>query len=246
VVRQTLIIVITSIILTQIATFSTSIYLHRTLAHRALSLHPIVEFLFRAALWLVTGQDRQQWVAVHRKHHTFTDREGDPHSPLLLGFWKVQLGNVYYYVQEARNPVTVAKFAPDLAGDRWERLLFARGWTGLGLGVVLVSLTIGWWQGVVAMLGHALLFVFVTGPLINGLGHWTGAQNFENTAYNSRVLAWMTGGESLHNNHHAFPRSPKFSLRRSELDPSWLAIRLLAALRLVAIVSAPIPAARNR
>jgi stearoyl-CoA desaturase (Delta-9 desaturase) len=246
VVRQTLIIVITSIILTQIATFSTSIYLHRTLAHRALSLHPIVEFLFRAALWLVTGQDRQQWVAVHRKHHTFTDREGDPHSPLLLGFWKVQLGNVYYYVQEARNPVTVAKFAPDLAGDRWERLLFARGWTGLGLGVVLASLTIGWWQGVVAMLGHALLFVFVTGPLINGLGHWTGAQNFENTAYNSRVLAWMTGGESLHNNHHAFPRSPKFSLRRSELDPSWLAIRLLAALRLVAIVSAPIPAARNR
>ena len=245
-VRQTLIIVITSIILTQIATFSTSIYLHRTLAHRALSLHPIVELLFRAALWLVTGQDRQQWVAVHRKHHTFTDREGDPHSPLLLGFWKVQLGNVYYYVQEARNPVTVAKFAPDLAGDRWERLLFARGWTGLGLGVVLVSLTIGWWQGVVAMLGHALLFVFVTGPLINGLGHWTGAQNFENTAYNSRVLAWMTGGESLHNNHHAFPRSPKFSLRRSELDPSWLAIRLLAALRLVAIVSAPIPAARNR
>ena len=245
-VRQTLIIVITSIILTQIATFSTSIYLHRTLAHRALSLHPIVEFLFRAALWLVTGQDRQQWVAVHRKHHTFTDREGDPHSPLLLGFWKVQLGNVYYYVQEARNPQTVAKFAPDLAGDRWERLLFSWGWTGLGLGVVLVSLTIGWWQGVVAMLGHALLFVFVTGPLINGLGHWTGAQNFENTAYNSRVLAWMTGGESLHNNHHAFPRSPKFSLRRSELDPSWLAIRLLAALRLVAITSAPIPAARNR
>jgi stearoyl-CoA desaturase (Delta-9 desaturase) len=245
VVRQTLIIVITSIVLTQIATFSTSIYLHRTLAHRALSLHPIVEFLFRAALWLITGQDRQQWVAVHRKHHTFTDREGDPHSPLLLGFWKVQLGNVYYYVQEARNPQTVAKFAPDLAGDRWERLVFARGWTGLAIGVALVSLTIGWWQGVVAMLGHALLFVFVTGPLINGLGHWMGAQNFENTAYNSRVLAWMTGGESLHNNHHAFPRSPKFSLRRSELDPSWLAIRLLAALRLVAIMSAPIPA-RNR
>jgi stearoyl-CoA desaturase (delta-9 desaturase) len=107
VVRQTLIIVITSIILTQIATFSTSIYLHRTLAHRALSLHPIVELLFRAALWLVTGQDRQQWVAVHRKHHTFTDREGDPHSPLLLGFWKVQLGNVFYYVQEARYPQSV-------------------------------------------------------------------------------------------------------------------------------------------
>jgi stearoyl-CoA desaturase (delta-9 desaturase) len=246
VVRQILIITITSVVLTQIATFSTSIYLHRALAHRALSLHPVVEWLFRAALWLVTGQDRRQWVAVHRKHHTFTDREGDPHSPLLLGFWKVQLWNVYYYVREARNPQTVARFAPELAADRCERYLFAWGWTGLGLGTVLVGFTIGWWQGVVAMLGHALLFVFVTGPLINGLGHWTGGQNFQNTAYNSRVLAWMTGGESLHNNHHAYPRSPKFSLRRSELDPSWLAIRLLAALRLVAIVMPPMPAARNR
>ena len=243
---EILIIAITSVVLTQIATFATSIYLHRTLAHRALSLKPITELLFRAALWLVTGVVRQQWVAVHRKHHTFTDEEGDPHSPLLLGFWKVQLGNVYYYVQEARNPETLRKFAPDLAPDRWERFVFARGWIGLGIGTALVGLGIGWWQAVAAMLGHALLFVFVIGPLINGLGHWMGGQNFRNTAYNWRALAWLTGGESLHNNHHAFPRSPKFSLRRSELDPSWLAIRLLAAMRLVAIVSAPLVASRTK
>ena len=112
---QILIIAIASIIMTQIAIFSTSIYLHRTLAHRALSLRPAIEFVFRLALWLVTGGDRQQWVAVHRKHHTFTDKEGDPHSPKLLGFWKVQLWNVYYYIQEARKPQTIAKFAPDVA-----------------------------------------------------------------------------------------------------------------------------------
>jgi stearoyl-CoA desaturase (delta-9 desaturase) len=245
VVRQILIIAIASVILTQIATFATSIYLHRTLAHRSLALRPFVDFAFRAALWLVTGVNRQEWVAVHRKHHTFTDREGDPHSPLLLGFWKVQLWNVYYYVQEAKNGETIAKFAPDLAPDRLERLLFARGWLGVGLGVMLVAPFIGWWQAVAAMLLHGLLFVFVTGPLINGLGHWMGGQNFKNTAYNSRVLAWLTGGESLHNNHHAFPRSPKFSLRRSELDPSWIAIRLLAAVGLVAIVTAPMPATRE-
>jgi stearoyl-CoA desaturase (delta-9 desaturase) len=242
---QVLIIVITSIVLTQIATFTTSIYLHRALAHRSLSLRPAVELFFRVALWLVTGVSRQEWVAVHRKHHTYTDREGDPHSPLLLGFWKVQLWNVYYYVQEARNRETLAKFAPDLAPDRPERFLFSRGWIGIGAGIALVGLAIGWWQAVAAMIGHGILFVFVTGPLINGLGHWTGGQNFQNTAYNSRVLAWLTGGESLHNNHHAFPRSPKFSLRRSELDPSWLAIRLLVAARLVAIVSAPMRAARK-
>ena len=245
--HQILIIAIASVILTQIAIFSTSIYLHRTLAHRSLSPRPIVDLLFRAALWLVTGQDRQQWVAVHRKHHTFTDKEGDPHSPLLLGFWKVQLWNVYYYIQEARNPVTIAKFAPDLGPDRWERLLFSHGWTGLFLGAALTAAFIGWWQGVVAMLAHALPLRLRRPPRSStGWGTGVGAQNFENTAYNSRVLAWLTGGESLHNNHHAFPRSPKFSLRRSELDPSWLAIRLLAALRLVAIVSAPMSTARNR
>ena len=233
---QILIIAIASIIMTQIAIFSTSIYLHRTLAHRALSLRPVVEFAFRVALWLFTGGDRQQWVAVHRKHHTFTDKEGDPHSPRLLGFWKVQLWNVYYYVQEARNPQTVAKFAPDLAPDWWERHVFSFGWSGLAVGTALATLTLGWWQGLVAMLGHAILFVFVAAPLINGLGHWMGAQNFENTAYNSRVLAWLTGGESLHNNHHAYPSSPKFSMGRFEFDPSWVVIRVLMLLRLARLV----------
>jgi stearoyl-CoA desaturase (delta-9 desaturase) len=245
-IRQILIIAGTSFVLAQIATFATSIYLHRALAHRSLSLHPLTTLVFRGLLWLLTGQSQQQWVAVHRKHHTFADREGDPHSPRLLGFWRVMLGNVYYYVREARRPQTVRTFAPDLAPDRWERLVFSRGWTGLGVGTVLVGLGLGWWQGVLAMLGHGLLFVFVLAPLINGLGHWRGGQNFGNTAYNSRVLAWLTGGESLHNNHHAFPRSPKFSLRRSELDPSWIAIRVLAAVRLVAVVGAPLRARPTR
>ena len=238
--RQLLIVFVTAFVLTQIATWSTSIYLHRALAHRSLILHPLVAWLFRTFLWLLTGVSQQQWVAVHRKHHTFADREGDPHSPQLLGFWRIQLGNVYYYVREARNPETLQRFAPDLAPDRWERYVFAGGWTGLGVSTAGLGLALGWWQGIVAMLGHGILFVFVVAPLINGLGHWSGGQNFGNTAYNSRVLAWLTGGESLHNNHHAFPRSPKFSVRRSELDPSWIAIRILAALRLVAVVGTPL------
>jgi stearoyl-CoA desaturase (Delta-9 desaturase) len=245
-IHQILIIALASFALAQIATVATSIYLHRALAHRSLSLRPFGAIAFRAVLWLLTGQSRQQWVAVHRKHHTFADREGDPHSPLLLGFWKVQLLNVYYYIQEARNPETVQKFAPDLAEDRWERYVFSRGWTGLGLGTALLGLALGWWQGVLAMLGQGILYMFVLAPLINGLGHWRGAQNFRNTAYNSRVLAWLTGGESLHNNHHAFPRSPKFSLRRSELDPSWVAIRVLAAMRLIVVVGAPLKARPTR
>ena len=244
--RQILIITIVSFVLAEISTFATSIYLHRALAHRSLSLQPVTALLFRAALWLMTGQSQQQWVAVHRKHHTFTDRDGDPHSPLLLGFWKVQLWNAYYYIREARQPKTVETFAPDLAPDWWERRVFSWGWTGLFLGTALVMLAIGWWQGILAMIGHGIIYMFILAPLINGLGHWAGGQNFQNTAYNSRVLAWLTGGESLHNNHNAIPRSPKFSLRRSERDPSWVAIRLLAALRLVAIVGAPLRAGTTR
>jgi stearoyl-CoA desaturase (Delta-9 desaturase) len=226
--------------LTQVAVLATSVYLHRTLAHRALTVHPVADVLFRATLWLTTGQRRQEWVAVHRKHHAFTDRAGDPHSPQLLGFWRVQLLNVYYYMREVRNPETIQKFAPDIAPDRWDRVVFSRGWAGLGLGIALLCLILGVGPGLSAALAHAVLYVFVLVPLINGVGHWRGAQNFKNTAYNSPVLAWVTGGESLHNNHHAHPRAPKFSVRRFEFDPAWLVIRALAAIRLVGIAGAPV------
>jgi stearoyl-CoA desaturase (delta-9 desaturase) len=117
-----------AIVLTQVAALTTSVYLHRALAHRALAVHPLGDALFRAVLWLTTGQDRRQWVAVHRKHHAFTDRDGDPHSPRLLGFWRVQLLNVYYYAREARNPDTLRTFAPDIRADRLDMLLRVGGW----------------------------------------------------------------------------------------------------------------------
>lgn len=235
-----------AVVVTQLALIATSVYLHRTLAHRALTVSPVVDVLFRTVLWLTTGQRRQEWVAVHRKHHTFTDREGDPHSPRLLGFWRVQLLNVVYYAREARNPETIEKFAPDVAPDRLERALFRHGLLGLGLGTALLCATLGLVPGLIAALVHAVLYVFVAAPLINGLGHWRGAQNFSNTAYNSTVLAWLTAGESLHNNHHAHPRAPKFSMRRFEFDPSWLVIRAMAVVGLVGIVGAPVRAGGNR
>ena len=229
-----------TIALTQVAVIATSIYLHRALAHRSLKVHPVADLAFRFALWLTTGQCRQQWVAVHRKHHTFTDREGDPHSPRLLGFWRVQLFNVAYYVREARNAETLETFAPDLRPDRLDRVLFSHGILGLGVGLSLLCTLIGLVPGLVAGLLHAILYVFVIAPLINALGHWRGARNFDNTAFNCRLLAWVTGGESLHNNHHAHPRSAKFSVRRSEFDPSWPIIRSLAAAGLLVIVGPPV------
>ena len=233
-----------AIALTQTAVIATSIYLHRALAHRSLHLRPIADVAFRIALWLTTGQCRQQWVAVHRKHHTFTDRPGDPHSPRLLGFWRVQLFNVAYYMREARNTKTLEAFAPDLRPDRLDRLLFSRGFLGIGVGLSLLCKLIGLWPGLIAGVMHAGLYVFVMAPLINALGHWRGTKNFENTAYNWRLLAWITGGESLHNNHHAHPRAAKFSLRPSEFDPSWPIIRSLAAVGLLVVSGPPVAWAR--
>lgn len=226
---------VVAFLLAQVAVLATSVYFHRALAHRSLSVHPAADTLFRIVLWITTGQQRQEWVAVHRKHHTFTDRAGDPHSPRLLGFWRVQLLNAYYYAREAKNRETLERFAPDLPKDRLDRLVFSRGWLGPVIGIVLLCLILGFWPGIAAAALHTILYVSVLAPLINGLGHWRGKQNFANTAFNSRILAWLTGGESLHNNHHAHLRAPKFSMRRFEFDPSWPVIRALAWIRLVTI-----------
>ena len=174
--------------LAQVAVIATSVYLHRALAHRALRLHPVVDRCFRAVLWLTTGQSRREWVAVHRKHHTFTDREGDPHSPRLLGFWNVQLWNVYYYMREARNP----RHDPDVrAGHRGglagSRALLA----GAESASRSASRCCAWSSGSGSAWPRGSCTRSCTSscsaPLINGLGHWRGAQNFGNTAYNSRA-----------------------------------------------------------
>jgi stearoyl-CoA desaturase (delta-9 desaturase) len=220
---------------TQIAVFGTTIYLHRTATHKALDLHPALAFLFKFSLWLTTGLRTKEWVAVHRKHHAFTDQEGDPHSPLLLGFWKVQLGNVYYYIREAKNPETLERYARDIEEGWWDLHVFKYGLLGLGIGTTILCLVLGLGWGLLAAGIHAVMYVFVLSSSINGLCHYLGYRNFENTATNVRFVAFLTGGEGLHNNHHGFPRSPKFSWRngvKKEFDPAWPVIKLFIALNL--------------
>ena len=221
-----------STLVTQLAVFGTTIYLHRTATHRALVLHPAVAWFFRFSIWVTTGIVPDEWVAVHRKHHVFTDEEGDPHSPMLEGFWKVQWGNVFYYIRELKDPAIVAKYARDIKKDAWDRWLFNRGFVGPTLGTIALCLVLGIGWGLFAAGLHAFLYVFVLSSSINGLCHHVGYKNFPNTATNIRLIAWLTGGEGLHNNHHGFPRSPKFSFRHGEFDPAWPIIKLLTVLKL--------------
>lgn len=220
---------IASTLVTQVAVFSTTIFLHRTATHRALTMHPALEFAFKFALWLTTGLATKEWVAVHRKHHAFTDQEGDPHSPKLEGFWAVQLGNVYYYMREVKNPGTLERYARDIEEGWWDTHVFKRGLVGLAIGTVLLCAVLGVGWGLLAAGIHAVMYVFVLSSSINGLCHHVGYRNFDNTATNIQTIALLTGGEGLHNNHHGYPRSPKFSFRASEFDPAWPVIRLLIA-----------------
>ena len=219
-------------VLIQVAVFSTTIFLHRTATHRALVLHPAVAWSFRFALWLTTGLSTKEWVAVHRKHHAFTDEEGDPHSPHLMGFWSVQLGNVFHYIKTAKDQDVVERYARDIKEDAWDRVLFNRGLLGLVVGTVGLCAVLGIGWGLLAAGIHAVMYVFVLSSSINGLCHAVGYKNFDNTATNLRLLALITGGEGLHNNHHGYPRSPKFSFKASEFDPAWPIIRLLTLLNL--------------
>src|SRR3954463_8545505 len=118
-----------------LANICTTVYLHRTLSHRALSLHPVVDQAFRSLIWITPGIRPRQWVAVHRKHHAFTDVEGDPHSPLLEGFAMVQFGNVSLHRKDLRPDAgaIVERSARAPPADAWDGPLFDKPFLGLGI-----------------------------------------------------------------------------------------------------------------
>jgi stearoyl-CoA desaturase (delta-9 desaturase) len=220
------------VLLAQLATLATTVYLHRGLTHRALTVHPAAALVLRVFLWLSTGMKAREWVAVHRKHHAASDTPADPHSPIVLGFWRVQLANAALYRRVARDGETVDKYARDLPPSQLDRLLFDRAFLGLGIGITIACLVFGWQTGLVVSVVHAVTYLMMSGA-INAVGHTHGSRPHENKATNGRVLALLTLGEGLHNNHHNAPTSARFSERPGEIDFGWWTVRLLVALRLV-------------
>lgn len=232
VIPQALIAVGAAILVTQLSNLATTIYLHRALAHRAMTLHPLVAFPCRVLVWISTGITPREWVAVHRKHHAHTDREGDPHSPALLGWRRVQLTNLFLYRRAAREAGIVERYARDLTPDRWDRWLFDRGVLGLGIGIGILVVTLGPAVGVAAALLHAVTYVQLNSA-VNALGHTFGSRPSPNSGTNMRWLALLTAGEGLHNNHHAAPTSATMRMRPGEIDPAWPLIWLGAKARLI-------------
>lgn len=221
--------VLVGLVLSQLATMVTTVYLHRTLAHRALVLRPGVTFACRVLTWVTTGIRPRQWVAVHRKHHAHTDVEGDPHSPLLEGFVMVQFANAALYRRVARDQAQVARYARDLPADRWDGLLFDRALVGLGIGIVILCVVFGPVVGLVASFVHAGSYLLLNAA-VNAIGHRFGRQPYDNTAHNAQWLAWITAGEGLHNNHHSQPTGARLAHAARQIDPGWWTIRALRRL----------------
>jgi stearoyl-CoA desaturase (delta-9 desaturase) len=227
-------------VLAQISSFCTTIYLHRAMTHQGLKLHPVVGFLMHLELWLATGIVPREWAAVHRKHHQFSDREGDPHSPYIEGLWKVLFLNFVMYKREIRNPETIQKYTPNWKDDLIDRIPSA-GRVGPIVGMALAALAfgtlagVGFWTGalvgLVAWWVHGGMYIFLN-AMINSVCHKIGYRNFDNSATNLQWVAWITAGEGLHNNHHEFPSSASMKAVRGEFDPAWPVIRLLEKLGL--------------
>jgi stearoyl-CoA desaturase (delta-9 desaturase) len=214
----------------QIAFIVTTVYLHRALAHKAITMRPSVAFACRFIIWMSTGTRPRQWVAVHRKHHAHTDEEGDPHSPVIFGYSLVQFGNAVLYRRVARDRAQVARYARDLPEDGWDKVLFNHALLGLALGVGLLVALFGWEIALVAAAVHASIYL-LGGGAINGIGHKWGKRPHDNLATNNQWLAWFVAGEGLHNNHHAVTTSSRLSMAKGEVDPGWWAIRVLVLLR---------------
>ena len=214
-----------------------TLYLHRDQTHRGLDLHPIVRHLCRFWLWFTTAIITKEWVAVHRKHHARCETPDDPHSPVIEGIGKVLREGAELYQQEARTPGTTEKYGRGTPDDWLERNLYSR-FPNLGiilLGVLDLALfgVVGITIWAVQMLGMPVL----SAGVINGLGHWTGYRNFEcdDAARNLTPIAIVCGGEELHNNHHAFPSSARFSAHKWEFDIGWMYICVLKGMGLAKV-----------
>lgn len=228
---------------TQVAICTTTLYLHRGVAHKALTAHPAASVFCRVLLWVTTGMRPREWAAVHRRHHASTDTPADPHSPVQLGFWRVQLTNPALYRRTARDGVTVARYARDLPADRLDRWFFDHAFLGLGIGIALICAVLGWQTGLLAAGVHAVLYLGLSGA-VNAVGHTWGRRPHANSATNTNLLALFTMGEGLHNNHHAAPTSARFSFGRAELDPGWWVLRPLVWMRLARLRHADVPLRR--
>ena len=234
-------IILYTLVTTHITIVSVTIYLHRHQAHRAMDLHAIPSHFFRFWLWLGTGQVTKEWVSIHRKHHAKCETMEDPHSPVAHGIKTVLWTGAELYRAESKNKETMTTFGHGTPKDWIERNLYTRySWQGVGL-MMIINLAL---FGVAGLAVWAIQMVWIpvtAAGIINGIGHYWGYRNFEAPDASTNISPWgiMIGGEELHNNHHTYPTSAKFSVKPYEFDIGWVYIRALEKIGMATVKKVP-------
>ena len=222
----------------QLTIFANTLYLHRSAAHRSVEFHPVIEHLFRFVCWLTTGMVTREWVAIHRKHHARVETDEDPHSPVAHGIWNVVFHGVSLYQKTKKDRDMIMQYSQGMEDDWIERNLYSR-WPSLGPTVLwFINFALFGFIGVAVWACQMLWIPVAAAGVINGLGHWWGYRNFETDDRSTNLTPWglFIGGEELHNNHHAYPSSAKFQLRRYEWDIGWTVISVLRTFGLAKVL----------
>jgi len=229
--------VVYALVVTHITIAGVTIYLHRCQAHRGLDLHPVVSHFFRFWLWLTTGMVTKAWAAIHRKHHAKVETVDDPHSPQIYGIKKVLWQGAELYRKEARNTDTLERYGAGTPDDWIERKLYSQH-DRIGISVLFaINFVLFGFIGISIWAIQMAWIPFFAAGIINGVGHYWGYRTFhpEDTSTNIVPWAMLIGGEELHNNHHAYPTSARFSIRWYEFDLGWQYIRALRWLNLAQV-----------
>ena len=216
---------------THITIAAVTIFLHRSQAHRSLDLGPVPLHFFRFWLWLGTGMVTKEWVAIHRKHHAKCETEEDPHSPQTRGLAKVMREGAELYRAEAKNAETLKKYGHGTPDDWMERNVYRHSVLGPSL-MLIINVAL---FGVIGLTIWAVQMVWIpfwAAGVVNGVGHFWGYRNYEATDASTNLVPWgiIIGGEELHNNHHTFPTSAKFSVKPYEFDIGWVYISIMQKL----------------
>lgn len=216
---------------THITIAAVTIFLHRSQAHRSLDLGPIPSHFFRFWLWLGTGMVTKEWVAIHRKHHAKCETEDDPHSPQTRGLAKVMREGAELYRAEAKNAETLKKYGHGTPDDWMERNVYRHSVMGPSL-MLVVNVALFGAIGLTIWAVQMVWIPFWAAGVVNGVGHFWGYRNYEAPDASTNLVPWgvIIGGEELHNNHHTYPTSAKFSVKPYEFDIGWVYISVMQKL----------------
>jgi stearoyl-CoA desaturase (delta-9 desaturase) len=229
--------IVVTLVLTHVTIASVTIFLHRSQAHRALDLHPIVAHFFRFWLWITTGMVTKEWAAIHRKHHAKVETAEDPHSPVTRGLSTVVWSGAELYRAESRNKETMERYGHGTPDDWLERNVYERfSWQGVGL-MLAIDVALFGALGATIWAVQMMWIPFFAAGIVNGVAHWWGYRNYATGDTSTNLVPWgfIIGGEELHNNHHAYGTSAKFSAQWYEFDLGWVYIRALSALGLAKV-----------